>query len=55
MSEFPDPAIRQDPGIPGVDVVGDPADAPLPVEKDVEAEEREQPEADDEGHMARRS
>ena len=43
--------IEQDPGIPGVDVVSDPDDRPLPDEKDPEAEEREHPESDDEGHM----
>jgi hypothetical protein len=51
MSEHPDPSIPQDPGIPGVDVVSDPRDRPTPDVKDPDAQEREQPESDDEGHM----
>lgn len=44
--------IEQDPGIPGVDVVSDPGDAPLPDEQEDAAEERERPDdPDDEGHM----
>jgi hypothetical protein len=50
MSDFPDPELPQDPGIPGGDV-SDRSDAPLPDEKDVGAEEREHPESDDEGEM----
>ncbi len=51
--ERPDPSIPQDPGIPGRDVVSDPADAPLPDGKDAEAEQRERSDdADREGHMA---
>jgi hypothetical protein len=49
--ETPDPDLPQDPGIPGADVISDPSDAPLPVEKDEDAEAREAPESDDEGHM----
>ena len=50
--DTPDPAIPQDPGIPGFDVVSDPRDAPLPDRKDERAEERERPDEDDlEGHM----
>lgn len=50
--ETPDPDLPQDPGIPGADVISDPRDAPLPVEKDEAAEAREALESDDEGHMA---
>lgn len=49
--DFPDPSIPQDPGIPGADVVSDPRDRPIPDEKDEDAERREHPESDDEGHM----
>jgi hypothetical protein len=51
--ETPDEDLPQDRGIPGWDVVSDPADAPLPDEKDPGAEERERvDDPDEEGHMA---
>jgi hypothetical protein len=50
--ETPDPAIPQDPGIPGFDPPSDTGDAPLPDAKDETAEERERlDEPDREGHM----
>jgi len=52
VTETPDESIAQDPGIPGVDTISDPADAPLPDDKDPGAEEREAPESDREGHMS---
>jgi hypothetical protein len=52
VPETPDPAIPQDPAIPGFDVVADPRDRPIPDEKDPSAEERERPDDPDrEGHM----
>jgi len=50
--ETPDPAIPQDPGIPGFGTPSDTGDVPLPDAKDVSAEERERlDEPDREGHM----
>ena len=51
--QTPDEDVPQDPGIPGKDVIGDTADAPLPDEKDESAEDREQlDDLDREGHMS---
>jgi hypothetical protein len=50
--ETPDPAIPQDPGIPGFDTPSETDDAPLPDAKDDGAEGRERlDEPDREGHM----
>ena len=50
--ETPDPAIQQDPGIPGFDTPSDAGDAPLPDTKDEAAEKRERlDDPDREGHM----
>jgi hypothetical protein len=50
--ETPDPAIPQDPAVPGFDTPSDADDAPLPDAKDEQAEERERlDEPDREGHM----
>jgi hypothetical protein len=49
--ETPDPAIPQDPGIPGFDAPSDTGDAPLPDAKDESAEEGERlDDPDREGH-----
>jgi hypothetical protein len=48
--ERPDPDLPQDPGIPGTKI---PEELPPQDEPDVErVPESEQPDADDEGHMA---
>jgi hypothetical protein len=49
-AETPDESIPQDPGIPGFDHA-DPSDAPTPDVKDEDAQRREHPETDEEGHM----
>lgn len=51
VPDTPDPAISQDPGIPGFDVMSDPGDSPPPDTKEESAEERERlDEPDREGH-----
>ena len=46
--ELPDPDLPQDPGIPGVDTISDPADRPTP---DDPAPEVGHTEVDDEGQL----
>ncbi len=52
LPDPPDPAIDQDPGIPGFDPMSDPSDSRLPDAKDASAELRERfDEPDREGHQ----
>lgn len=52
LPDPPDPAIDQDPAIPGFDAMSDASDYPPPDEKDASAEQRERIDQPDlEGHQ----